>query len=92
MTTTTPETPEPAPWWTDHRNLVIVAQDMVAHGDDTGDLIDLMEKPWKWEDTWIRVNIERDAERAAIADQMALRDLREETARDRLAARRGRET
>jgi hypothetical protein len=68
-------------WWRDHRNIAAVAIDMVAHGDDEGDLIDLIEKPWKWEDTWVRVKAERAGEAAAIRDARELRELREAGAR-----------
>jgi hypothetical protein len=72
MTTETNDTE----WWHDHKNLRSVALDMVEQGDEVDYVLDMLEKPWKWQDTWERVQAARAGEAAALRDQRELRELR----------------
>lgn len=47
-------------WWHDHRNLATVARHMLEGEDsdgageyDGGDVLYMLEKPWKFADVWL---------------------------------------
>ena len=48
-------------WWEDHDNLAILAKAMADEGDTTGDIVYMLEKPWKYAEEW------RAAEKNATA-------------------------
>lgn len=76
-----PPDADPVPWWAHHGNLFSVAQDMVEHGDEADYILDMLEKPWKWQETWERISATREGELAAMRDARELRELREAGAR-----------
>lgn len=39
-----------SPWWNDHQNLALTAAFMFRQGHSEGDVIYMLEKPWKHDD------------------------------------------
>ena len=76
MTTTTPT----APWYDDHANLATLLRYLEQSEDgapDVDNIIDLLEKPWRWESEWAKARASSAGEAAAIRDARELRELRE---------------
>jgi hypothetical protein len=53
-------------WYTDHRNLAQVADFMYKNGDTVENIIYMLEKPWKYDDTFSLSDATLDAEIQAL--------------------------
>jgi hypothetical protein len=68
-----PLTPPKPDWWASHDNLHDLALYLVTiEGYDAHDLLDVIERPWKWSNEWDLVIAQREGENAAREDMRAL--------------------
>lgn len=63
------------PWYSDHRNLALLAEQMIYYGD-IDSVTHMLEKPWHYDPEWAGIKSAHEGERAAAADAAELRGLR----------------
>ena len=39
-------------WWEDQENILLLAQWMADEGYEARALVEMLEKPWHWDDEW----------------------------------------
>jgi len=65
-------------WYFSHRNLATLLRYLEQSEDgapDVENIIDLLEKPWRWEGEWVKARAARDGAAAATADLIEARTM-----------------
>jgi hypothetical protein len=56
-------------WWLSGPNIAGLAHDMTEHHDaDLGEILDMLDKPWHYDDEWARYQSRIAGRRAAMDD------------------------